>query len=317
MNVITAAWRSACKLSTLLPAMLAFSCAVGAVPTGHAAAAAPPGYFHVYHLDKDTYAISEPKYWQENVSYLLLGRRRALLFDTGPGLYSIRSVVKSLTKLPVIVIPSHLHFDHIGDLHEFDDVRLLDTQALRAEVHDGYFNESHEQYAMRGSTRYRVHGWIADGETIELGGRPVQLISTPGHTPNSVSLIESGRKRLFTGDLVNRIVTLMDVPGSDIHAMAASLKRLLALAPAGSVAYEAHSEKPIHWEELQFLAPGVAEIAAGHAQFQTSCLGGIPQHRYEVGTFPILMPVDPASSFPELSSATEELDWQAPCAPGK
>src|SRR5271155_1887986 len=60
---------------------------------------APPGYFRVYPLDPQTYVISEPKYWQENVSYLLLGTRQALLFDTGPGIYSIRAVVQSITSL--------------------------------------------------------------------------------------------------------------------------------------------------------------------------------------------------------------------------
>jgi hypothetical protein len=53
----------------------------------------PAGWFHIYPLDEHTYAISEPKYWQENVSYLLIGTRRALLFDTGPGIYSIRAAV--------------------------------------------------------------------------------------------------------------------------------------------------------------------------------------------------------------------------------
>src|SRR5947207_8994828 len=79
----------------------------------------PPGWFHVFPIDEHTFAISEPKYWQENVSYLLIGTRRALLFDTGPGIYSIGAEVRRLTSLPVIAIPTHLHFDHVGDLAEF------------------------------------------------------------------------------------------------------------------------------------------------------------------------------------------------------
>ena len=55
----------------------------------------PPEWFHIVRLDARTYELSEPKYWQQNVSYLLLGTRRALLFDTGPGLYSIRSRYRS------------------------------------------------------------------------------------------------------------------------------------------------------------------------------------------------------------------------------
>jgi len=276
---------------------------------------APAGYFHIFKLDKQTYVISEPKYWQENVSYLLLGTQQALLFDTGPGIYSIKAVVRSITKLPVLVIPSHLHFDHVGDLQEFDDVRLLDTPALRAQVHDGYFVEPPEQFLLRTSKRYRVNGWIADGQTIELGGRAIRLLSTPGHTPDSVSLIDASHNRMFTGDIVNRIVTLVDVPGSDVTAMAASLRRLLELGPAGAPAYEAHSEKPIQSAELKMLAAGIAEIAAGHATSKPMCLGNVPMLRYDVGAFPIVLPTASGATLPPLGSATETLDWLGAACP--
>src|ERR1700730_16418083 len=197
----------------------------------------PAGWFHIYPLDEHTYAISEPKYWQENVSYLLIGTRRALLFDTGPGIYSIRAAVQGLTSLPVVAIPTHLHFDHVGDLEEFSDVRLLDTPALRAQVRDGYFMETADQYQVRGSIKYRVQGWIKDGDTVDLGGRSVRLLSTPGHTPDAVSLVDTEHGHLFTGDLVNREITLCAVPGSDVKAMAGSLRRLLKEGRTGSVAY--------------------------------------------------------------------------------
>jgi glyoxylase-like metal-dependent hydrolase (beta-lactamase superfamily II) len=276
---------------------------------------APAGYFHVFKLDRQTYAISEPKFWQENVSYLLLGTQQALLFDTGPGIYSIKAVVRSITTLPVLVIPSHLHLDHIGDLHEFDDVRLLDTPALRAQVHDGYLVEPPEQSLLLDSKPYRVNGWIADGQTIELGGRAIRLLSTPGHTPDSVSLIDASHKRMFTGDIVNRMVTLVDVPGSDVNAMAASLRRLLELGPPGALAYEAHSEKPIQPAELKMLAAGVAEIAAGHATSKPMCEGGVAMLRYDVGDFPFVLPTASGATLPPFSSMTETIDWLAPPCP--
>jgi glyoxylase-like metal-dependent hydrolase (beta-lactamase superfamily II) len=306
--------------SLLLAPRLASAClALGLYASASLAAAAPraapAGYFHVYTLDAQTYVISEPKYWQENVSYLLLGTREALLFDTGPGIYSIRSVVRSLTTLPVMVIPSHLHFDHVGDLQEFDNVRLLDTPALRAQVHAGYFTEPPSQYLLRGPKRFRVSGWIRDGQIIDLGGRFIQLLSTPGHTPDSVSLIDASHRQLFTGDIVNRIVSLVDVPGSDIHAMAASLQRLLALAPPGSPAYEAHSEMPLQPGELALLAAGIADIAAGRAVSKPMCLGGIPMLRYDVGAFPIVLPSASGATLAPLGSATETLDWLGGACP--
>jgi glyoxylase-like metal-dependent hydrolase (beta-lactamase superfamily II) len=291
--------------------LLALLCWLGAATAAvPARPPSPPDWFHVIPIDAHTYAISEPKYWQGNVSYLLIGARRALLFDTGPGIYSIRAVVASLTSLPLVVIPSHLHFDHVGDLEEFDDVRLLDTPALRAQVHEGYFVEPPSQYLLRTPIKYRVHGWVKDGQTLDLGGRTVRLLSTPGHTPDSVSVIDAGGIRLFTGDLVNRIVTLCDVPGSSINAMAASLQRLLQFGRPGSPSYEAHSESPITWPELEQLATGIGAIAAGRATSTPMCLGGTPMRRFNVGTFAVVLPTGSDATLKPLGSVTETLDWE-------
>jgi glyoxylase-like metal-dependent hydrolase (beta-lactamase superfamily II) len=299
-------------IGVLTLSILAGACGIGAVRGAEPSRPPTPSdWFHVYPIDPQTYAISEPKYWQENVSYLLMGTRSALLFDTGPGIYSIRAEVQRLTSLPVIVIPSHLHFDHVGDLGEFTDVRLLDTPALRAQVRHGYFVETTSQYQLKGSIKYRVRGWIKDGQTIDLGARSVRLVSTPGHTPDSVSLVDGNGERLFTGDLVNRIATLCAVPGSDVNAMAASLHRLLAFGRADGVAYEAHAETPLTRAELEHLASGIADIAAGRAITSARvCLGGTPMRRFNVGLFPVFLPVPGGPVQPPLSSVTQELNFE-------
>ena len=290
--------------------LVAIAAVAGSQAAGLTRPATPPGWFHVYALDAHTYAISEPKYWQENVSYLLIGTRRALLFDTGPGIYSIRAQVRRLTTLPVIAIPSHLHFDHVGDLAEFSDVRLLDEPELRAQLHDGYFVEPPRQYMLRTPFKYRVKGWLRDGANIDLGARTVQLVSTPGHTPDSVSLIDRDGMHLFTGDLVNRVVSLYAVPGSDVAAAARSLQHLLKSATAGSVAYEAHAEAPLSWPQLQQLAAGVADIAAGRLTTSTLvCLGATPMRRLTVGPFPILLPGPHGTVQDPLGSVTETVDF--------
>ncbi len=308
------AWQRAATRSALSLMIAVAGLGAVAAPTKPVRPATPAGWFHIYPLDEHTYAISEPKYWQENVSYLLIGTRRALLFDTGPGIYSIRGAVQGLTSLPVIAIPTHLHFDHVGDLEEFSDVRLLDTPALRAQVRGGYMVEPPSQYMLRNSFKYRVNGWVADGGVIDLGGRTVRLLSTPGHTPDSVSLVDGDGGRLFTGDLVNRVITLVGVPGSDIKALAASLLRLLKLGRPGTVAYEAHAEAPITWVELQQLASGVAVIAADKATATPSCLGGAPMRRYMVGAFPFVLPVPGGPPQPPLASVTTTIEWDGgPC----
>jgi glyoxylase-like metal-dependent hydrolase (beta-lactamase superfamily II) len=310
VRFLRSAWSRAIGIAALI-IQVGFGGGGAAIASEHARPPTPSDWFHVFPLDEHTFAISEPKYWQENVSYLLIGSRRALLFDTGPGIYSIRAEVRRLTSLPVIAIPTHLHFDHVGDLDEFSDVRLLDMPELRAQVRGGYFVETSSQYQLRGSLKYRVHGWIKDGQTIDLGGRTVRLVSTPGHTPDSVSLVDANGERLFTGDLVNRVATLCAVPGSDVNQMAESLHRLLELGSARTRAYEAHAEAPLTWAEFGQLASGIADIAAGRQTASNLiCLGGTPMRRFSVGPFPILLPVPGGVMQPPLASVTETVDFE-------
>ena len=79
-------------------------------------------WFEVYRIQPDLYAIYEPGHFQEVISYLITGSEKALLVDTGLGMGNIRKVVEELTSLPVLVMNTHTHFDHIGGNALFDTV---------------------------------------------------------------------------------------------------------------------------------------------------------------------------------------------------
>ena len=84
-------------------------------------------WFEVYRAADGVFALVEPYQFQEAISYLIVGKDRALLFDSGLGLVPIRPVVEELTSLPVEVLNSHTHFDHVGGNAEFDRILALDT----------------------------------------------------------------------------------------------------------------------------------------------------------------------------------------------
>jgi hydroxyacylglutathione hydrolase len=151
-------------------------------------------YYVVEAVDATTIAIGEPRYYQGNYSYLIIGTERAVLFDAGTGSRDIVPIVRSLTKLPITVIPSHLHFDHVGALGRFDRTALLDTPSLRARMRDSRLTL--QRYEFLGFIEdlapptFRVDEWWGNNTTIDLGNRRVRVLSTPGHTPTSVSLYD-------------------------------------------------------------------------------------------------------------------------------
>src|SRR5437016_3686645 len=64
-------------------------------------------WFEVYKVAPAVFAIYEPHQAEETISYLIVGDKQALLFDTGMGISDIKKVTARLTRLPVVVLNSH------------------------------------------------------------------------------------------------------------------------------------------------------------------------------------------------------------------
>ncbi len=201
-------------------------------------------YYVVGDLGQGAFAIGEPLYGQCNFSYLITGTQRALLFDTGPGIRDISAVVRSLTSLPVQVLPSHLHFDHTGHLERFSDVALPDLPPLRTQVRDGLFRPGFYQNLgfVEGFTRepFRVRHWLEPDSQIDLGGRTLTMMSVPGHTPDSVVLFDAAANRLFAGDFIYPSEIYAFLPGADLGAYAAGARRLSSIVDGRSQILGAH-----------------------------------------------------------------------------
>ena len=81
-------------------------------------------WFEVYKLIEGTYAIYEPYQFEEAISYLVIGNEKGVVIDTGTGIGDLNQVVSELTELPVSVLLTHTHWDHIGNNYQFEEITV-------------------------------------------------------------------------------------------------------------------------------------------------------------------------------------------------
>ncbi|MDE2355491.1 MAG: MBL fold metallo-hydrolase [Alphaproteobacteria bacterium] len=245
------------------------------------------GDWRVETLAPGTFAIGEPAGDLDNYEYLLVGADRALLIDAGSSPRSLRPVLASLTDRPVTVIPTHLHFDHTLGLPNFDRIAMIDEPQTRADVHDGRFTPAPLQFLMPHAPTVRVSDWIAPGQEIDLGGRVVRVLATPGHTATSVSIWDPANRFLFTGDLIYPTTLFLFQPDSSLGAFTKTADRLLASLPPDTRLYGAHccrgdAPPQAPWLSLSDLRDArdtVRLIRSGHAKSVGFILRRYPVNR--------------------------------------
>jgi glyoxylase-like metal-dependent hydrolase (beta-lactamase superfamily II) len=202
-------------------------------------------WFEVYRVAPGVIAIYEPHQSEETISYLILGEKKAVLFDTGMGISDLKKVTRELTKLPIVVLNSHTHDDHVGDNWQFETIYAMDTDFTRKNA-QGSRQDAQEEIApdqICGTlpkgfdpktyvTRpWKITSYIHDGDRIDLGGRTIEVLATPGHTPDAISLLDRANGLLFTGDTYYPATIWLYRPETDFDAYDASIRRLAALAP--------------------------------------------------------------------------------------
>lgn len=159
---------------------------------------------------------------------LATGRDRALLFDTGFGNADLKRYVEEITALPLVVVNSHAHPDHLGGNGQFDTVYIGRNEVLGPEPIFIPDNETpHPRCAaVRGGGGYRF-AFLDDRQKIDLGGRVLEVIEIPGHTRGSIALLDHGSGYLLSGDAILKRVLLLG--GVSIRRYRAALEAVDAL----------------------------------------------------------------------------------------
>jgi glyoxylase-like metal-dependent hydrolase (beta-lactamase superfamily II) len=262
----------------------------------------PDTWFEVYKVAPGVFAIYEPHQFEEAISFLILGDKRAVLFDTGLGIGDIKKVVQALTPLQITVMNSHTHNDHVGDNWEFDEIYGMDTEFTRTNA-KGSTADAQAELAPESvcgplpagfdaksySTRpFKITHWLHDGDTVDLGGRVLEVMSTPGHTPDAICLLDRKNGLLFTGD------TFYDAPiwlyrlETNLDAYVHSVERIAALAPQLHLLLPSHNVPVDNPSRLPKLLNAIRKIRSETVQAFSVGNGKVT---YSVDGFVFLMAV--------------------------
>ena len=133
--------------------------------------------------------------------YLIEGNERAVLLDAGTKIKDLKKIVESITSKPVTLIATHVHPDHTGDaIHDFPEIYLNAADTV---------NMPQYMPNYKGTIKY-----LKEGEIIDLGGRQLEVIFTPGHTPGSTSFMDKEAGYGFTADAFGsgNLLLFMDFP---------------------------------------------------------------------------------------------------------
>jgi glyoxylase-like metal-dependent hydrolase (beta-lactamase superfamily II) len=257
-------------------------------------------WFEVYRPAPGVFAIYEPHQSEETIGYLITGSHNAILFDTGMGISDIQKVTAELTKLPVIVLNSHTHNDHVGGNWQFGTIYSLDTAFTRANAKGSREDAQGEiapgeicgdlpkgfdakAYATR---PWKITKTIHDGEHIDLGGRQIEVIATPGHTPDAISLLDRANGLLFTGDTYYPGTIWLFRPETDLMAYRRSIEKLAGLVPDLKLVLGAHNVPSAKPDVLRNLVTAFDEVQAGKVKPQPVSPGKVI---YRVQGFSFLM----------------------------
>ncbi len=220
-------------------------------------------WFTIEEIAHRTFKISEPRFYLQNNSYLLLGESDALLFDTGSGKRDISPLVFSLTDMPLMVLPSHAHSDHLGSIHKFEQIILADLLINRKNTRGNIFKPSYIMYCdFPRRPQIPISKWIDPQKTIDLGNRSLRIIPVPGHSLDSIALLDEQNKMIFTGDFLYKGNLIASLGGS-VASYLSSTQKLIAATKGDELLFPAHYTTGLKWENLADLQEALRGIIAG------------------------------------------------------
>ena len=225
--------------------------------------------------------------------YLLCGSGKAVLLDTGFGSIPLDEICKSLTELPIEVILTHGHFDHIGGSGLFEKVYMSPLDAKIYEIHSDpklrrnfckdLMNPVAEKLLPLEELAYGTEEISLDstmGKTIsfDLGGRKLTIFLAPGHTPGSICILDESRRALYTADACCKAHVLLQSYNEGASKEEAkdfsqvldiyedSLQKMLSIRENYDITWPCHHSIPVKTDVIEDFVEAVRLLRKGELE---------------------------------------------------
>lgn len=235
-------------------------------------------WYSVFRIHDWLYVLYEDGQYDEALMYLVIGDERAAVIDGGTGIGRLDKLVEELTDKPYFLLLTHTHNDHIGGCKHFDEIALYDDPMGRESAANGLGRDKMGEMLEPGAVikpypmdfdpddfyapPFEVSRWLHDGEVVDLGGRHLEVVYTPGHSSDHICLLDRDARYLYTGDIYYTGGVTSYLPGGNHDDFVDSCKQLVDLMPEYDYLMPAHNEPLVEktqMREMYEAAKGIKE----------------------------------------------------------
>lgn len=227
-----------------------------------------------------------------NSMVLVAGKESAALIDTGCGTGNLKETIAGLTSLPVTVLTTHVHLDHIGGHPYFEDIYASENE-MREWMEKGLWRtsaadrldflraaaEGNKELFARLEAEMLVESrftWkpLKVGMVFDLGGVILETCMVPGHTRESFVFVNRSREEAYVGDSINPTPWLITECGVSVMEYGRSVKKFAERYPMVRRLYSGHCMDDIGIQTIKDTLDCVDEILAGAVDPEVSCYAG-------------------------------------------
>lgn len=220
--------------------------------------------YEIVKMGKGTYRIEDG-----GVRFFLLeGETGALLIDSGMTVQNAKEIARSLTDLPVSLLNTHADRDHVGSNAEFEKV---------------YMHPLEEPNYRRAGQTGEIDP-VEDGDVLDLGGRELEIIHLPGHTPGSIAVLDRNSRVLISGDPIQengRIFMFGDQRNLSDYVQ--SLRQLEKRKGEFDEIWPSHASIPVSPDVIGKLIEGAERILRGEVPGTPAQMGERKFLVYDLG----------------------------------